>query len=132
MSKRNQKKLRSDIITIDSEENLSEIDASKSTKTNVTAFNKKDYYTFYKKADALKKLKSGKRKKLKLFSEDTSKNTGSKKFIVSTYDNIYALSMDRKHNMYENYENGQELKLILDIDYKIKSKKSDTEEDKFI
>ena len=60
---------------------------------------------------------------LKLFSQDKTENNGSKQFIATTYDKIYMLSKNKKSNLYENYENNDKVKLILDIDYKIKKNK---------
>jgi chlorite dismutase len=81
-------------------------------------FDAKNYYSFSKKSDALSFINSKSIDNLKLFSEDLSATNGSKKFIVSTDDNIYYLSKNKNCNMYENYEAGQKVKLILDIDYK--------------
>ena len=103
---------------------------SKSEKDTIAnqepKFNAKTHSSFNKKADAISSIDSKNDTKFHLFSEDLSETNGSKKFIVSTYDNIYCMSKNKKCNMYENYEANQPVKLILDIDYKQpKGKKMD-------
>lgn len=84
-------------------------------------FNTDTHFSFNKKIDALNHINEKIDPVLKLFSEDLSTTNGSKKFIVSTYDNIYSLSKTKERNFYENYESDQQVKLILDIDYKTKN-----------
>ena len=66
---------------------------------------------------------------LKLVSKDLSKNNGSKEFIAANINSIFKMSKTKKFNMYENYECDDKLKLILDIDQKIKPGAENT--DKF-
>jgi hypothetical protein len=91
-------------------------------KNNGVKFNSNTHFSFNKKLDALNHINEKIDSVLKLFSEDLSTTNGSKKFIVSTYDNIYCLSKNKERNFYENYESDQQVKLILDIDYKTKNK----------
>src|SRR5438552_4033416 len=93
-------------------------------------FSKKSHAKFPTKQQALDYMGNSGINELKLFSEDLSPDNGSKRFIVSTYDNIYVLSTNKNMNMYENYEANQELKLVLDIDYKLTGKLDDDHDDK--
>jgi hypothetical protein len=65
---------------------------------------------------------------LKLFSEDITEENGSKRFMATTYDNMYKLSLNKDRNMYENYEAGQAIKLVLDIDFKLKDANKNNED----
>ena len=88
------------------------------------------YKTFSKKIDALSYIKKyDNNSDLKLFSEDITIDNSSKQFIVTTYDEIYEMSINKQKNLYENYEADQQMKLILDIDYKIEN--NDTTLDTF-
>jgi hypothetical protein len=111
------------------EKNFIKYDTSISTneKKQEIRFNKSHHHTFTKKTEALSYIeKNG--NNLKLFAEDICEDNGSKKFIVSSYDNIYYLSKDKKHHLYESYEANQKLKLILDIDIKIENKDNNRDE----
>ena len=115
----------SDTDTIYSEKNLENYDTPQNEciRKNIIEgkqikFNNKLYKNFNKKINALNYIQSQNNSNLKLFSEDLSSENGSKRFIVSTYDNIYHKSSGKECHMYENYEADQKLKLILDIDYK--------------
>lgn len=103
--------------TIIPQNDFDQINASKTKYIDNHSFDKTTYYTFQKKSEALEYIK--KNNKLKLFCEDICEENASKRFIASTYDNIYVLSKNKKSHIYECYENEQPLKLILDIDYKI-------------
>jgi hypothetical protein len=70
-------------------------------------FDKKTHSIFSKKSDALNYISESNNKELKLFCEDICENNGSKRFIVSTIDNIYYLSKTKNKHMYECYEHDQ-------------------------
>jgi hypothetical protein len=98
------------------EKNLQKKNSSLSKKINV-------YKTFAKKEDAISYISEN--PDTKLFSDDLNPEDGSKRFIVSTYDKIYTMTKTKDKHMYENYENDQPVKLILDIDLKIDCKADD-------
>lgn len=85
------------------------------------------------KSDALKFMSSIKNPHMKLFSEDWGTN-GAKKYIVLSYDDMYNIVKDKTMHCYENYEGNMYVKLMIDIDYKIKDGENndDTNDDKDI
>jgi len=104
---------------ITGEKNLfSKNSLKQNTKTNAK---KCSYSTFNQKSEALAYITEKSNTDLKLFSEDICEDDGRKRFIATSYDNIYMLSKTKDSHMYENYEANQPLKLILDIDLKIDS-----------
>jgi hypothetical protein len=102
---------------------MPKLNNTKVTQTNTVPcekqFSENTHTVFRKKQDAIEHIcaTGG----LKLFSEDLSEENGSKQFMATTYDNMYCLSLTKDKHMYENYEANQAIKLVLDIDFKIKN-----------
>ena len=121
MSKENTKKmftlnfdnLESDVLEAQSEPNITE--DKKIKKQTHYQFNQNQ--VFKEKKDALAYLE--KNKNLYLFARDLTAK-GAKEFIATTRDEILTATITTKHShLYESYERGQPIKLMLDIDYKL-------------
>lgn len=82
------------------------------------------------KSDALKYMSSLNDPNMKLFSEDWG-TKGAKRYMVVSYDDMYGIVKDKNMHCYENYEGNVPVKLMIDIDYKIKNdmKDDDKKED---
>lgn len=73
---------------------------------------------FYKKALALTEIKQQDNDDIHLFSEDIS-DDNKKRFITCTRQDLYKKCVNNTNHYYENIEKNQDVKLHLDIDYRI-------------
>ena len=73
---------------------------------------------FYKKTYALTEIKQQDNDDIHLFSEDIS-DDNKKRFITCTRQDLYKKCVNNTNHYYENIEKNEDVKLHLDIDYRI-------------
>ena len=76
--------------------------------------------TFYTQLPALKYIDDNKNKHLHLFGSDkNNKDKIVKQFHCLTYDKIFNITNNKNTNYYEYYDKNENIKLFIDIDYKL-------------